>query len=281
MRHGAVETDHVRPLSTLFGAVEVTRLAYRHRGHANLCPADGLLNLPTERHSHGIRRLAAVEATRGSFDEAARAIGRQTGTAIGTRQVESLPARAAADVEDFYATRRPPPAHHSDLLVISADGKGIVMRPDSLRPQTAAKAAAASTKLQTRLSKGEKRNRKRLAEVGAVYNLTPAPRTAAQVMASHDHDEQPAPVPKAKNKWVTASVVDDAAEVLKDIFDEAERRGPHPLTNLGRSRRRQQPPDRPGEGRIGRPRDRCRRRHRLHPRARVPVGRGLVLLRRG
>jgi hypothetical protein len=177
-----------------------SRFAYRHRGHANLCPADGLLNLPTERHSHGIRRLAAVEATRGSFDEAARAIGRQTGTAIGKRQVESLTARAAADVEDFYATRRPPPAHHTDLLVISADGKGIVRRPDSLRPQTAAKAAATSTKLQTRLSKGEKRNRKRPAEVGAVYNLTPAPRTAAEVMASHDHDEQPAPVPKAKNK---------------------------------------------------------------------------------
>ena len=27
--HGAVETDHVRPLSTLFGTVQVTRLAYR------------------------------------------------------------------------------------------------------------------------------------------------------------------------------------------------------------------------------------------------------------
>jgi hypothetical protein len=226
VRHGAVETDHVRPLSTLFGAVEVARLAYRHRGHANLCPADGGLNLPTERHSHGIRRLAAIEATRGSFEEAARAIGRQTGTAVGKRQVESLTARAAADVEDFYATRRPPPAHRTDLLVISADGKGIVMRPDSLRPQTAAKAAAASTKLKTRLSKGEKRNRKRLAEVGAVYDLTPAPRTAGEVMAPHHEDEPPAAVPTAKQKWVTASVVNDAAEVLNGVFDEAERRDP-------------------------------------------------------
>ncbi|MGB8379625.1 MAG: ISKra4 family transposase [Dermatophilaceae bacterium] len=182
--------------------------------------------MPAERHSHGIRKLAAVEASRGSFEEAAAAISRATGTAIGKRQVESLAARAAADVEDFYATRRPPPAPNTDLLVISADGKGIVMRPDSLRPQTAAKAAAASTKLKTRLSKGEKRNRKRLAEVGAVYDLTPAPRTAPEVMAAHDQDHQPAAGPKAKNKWVTASVVDDAAEVLKAVFDEAERRDP-------------------------------------------------------
>ena len=39
------------------------------------------------------------------------------------------------------------------------------MRPEALRPATAAKAEAASHKLECRLSKGEKRNRKRLAEV--------------------------------------------------------------------------------------------------------------------
>ena len=50
--------------------------------------------------------------------------------------------------------------------MISADGKGIVMRPDALRPATAKKARQATTKLATRLSKGEKPNRKRMAEVG-------------------------------------------------------------------------------------------------------------------
>lgn len=226
--HRAVETGHARALSSLFGPVQVTRLAYRHRGHPNIYAADGLLNLPAELHSHGIRRLAAIEASRGSFDEAATAIVRRTGTAIGKRQVETLTARAAIDVADFYATRRPPPGPDSDLLVISADGKGIVMRPDSLRPATAAKAAAASGKLKTRLSKGEKRNRKRLAEVGAVYDLTPAPRTAAEVMTPRPDGDQPPPepTPRAKHKWVTASVVDDAAHVLTDVFDEAERRDP-------------------------------------------------------
>ncbi len=193
VRHGAVETGHVRPLGTLFGVVGVCRFAYRHRGHANLYPADAALNLPPERHSHGLRKLAAIEAARGSFEEAASAIARTTGQAIGKRQVESLAARAAADVEDFYAARRPPPARATDVLVISADGKGIIMRPDSLRPPTAAKAAAATTKLTTRLSKGEKRNRKRLAEVGAVYDLTPVARVAADVMGPHDQPEVPPP----------------------------------------------------------------------------------------
>jgi hypothetical protein len=48
------------------------------------------------------------------------------------------------------------------------------MRPDALRKATAAAAAVANPKLATRLSKGEKRNRKRMAEVGTVYDATPA-----------------------------------------------------------------------------------------------------------
>lgn len=223
--HGSVEAGHKRTLTTVFGNVTVERLAYRHRGAPNLHPADGLLNLPEERYSHGLRRLAAIESSRGSFQDAVEAIERGTGTSVGKRQTEQLAARAATHIEDFYATRQPVAVNHDDVLVISADGKGIVMRPDSLRPATAAKAAAATTKLETRLSKGEKRNRKRLAEVGAVYDLTPQPRTPTDIMNSQD-DDQPLPAPTAKNKWLTASVVDDASEVVKTVFDEAERRDP-------------------------------------------------------
>ncbi|MGV1010275.1 MAG: ISKra4 family transposase [Dermatophilaceae bacterium] len=73
---------------------------------------------------------------------------------------------------------------------------------------------------------GEKRSRKRLAEVGAVYDLTPAPRSAADIMGGSVADAPGAPAPAAKNKWLTASVVDDAAQVLAAVFDEAERRDP-------------------------------------------------------
>lgn len=223
--HGTAESGHRRPLQTIFGALDVTRIAYRHRGQANLYPADGALNLPGGLHSHGLRRLAAIEATRGSFEEAAEAIERATGTHVAKRQVEALAQAGAADVEDFYATRPAPEAAPDDVLVISADGKGIVMRPDALRPATAKAAAEATNKLKCRLSKGEKRNRKRLAEVGAVYDLAPVVRTPGDVLASKA-GEAPPPAPKATAKWVTASVVEDAASVIAKIFDEAERRDP-------------------------------------------------------
>lgn len=110
-------------------------------------------------------------------------------------------------------------------MVLSADGKGIVMRPDALRPATAKAAAAGANKLQCRLSKGEKRNRKRLAEVGAVYDLTPVARTPSDVLATKS-GQTPPPAPKAGAKWVTARVVHDAATVIAAVFDEAQRRDP-------------------------------------------------------
>jgi hypothetical protein len=54
----------------VFGEVTVNRLAYRQRGEQNLYVADGALNVPVERASHGVRRLAAIEAAAGSFAHA-------------------------------------------------------------------------------------------------------------------------------------------------------------------------------------------------------------------
>ena len=219
----SVEPGHHRALATVFGTVDVQRMAYRRRGQPNLHPADAMLNLPAERHSHGLRRLAAEGAAHGSFDHATGTIRRRTGTRTAKRQVEALATRAAADVADFYATRPQQPTDPGDALVLTFDGKGIVMRPDALRPATKAAARTSSSKLATRLSKGEKRNRKRMATVGAVYDLTPVPRTAADVLANSD---TPTPAPQATNKWLTASVVQDTTAVLSTVFDQAQRRDP-------------------------------------------------------
>src|SRR5262252_2370218 len=148
-----VETGHGRLLATLFGTVQVTRCAWRRPGAANLCPADAALSLPAPRCSHALARLAAVEAARGSFEAAHAAITRRCGPVIGKRQVEQAVVGAARDIAAFYADRIPVPCTASTLLVISADAKGIVMRPGALRPATA-KAAARQGRMRTRLAAG-------------------------------------------------------------------------------------------------------------------------------
>lgn len=220
-----IEAGHTRPLVTIFGEVTVTRLAYRAKGANNLHPADAAANLPAEVHSHGLRELAAVEAAKGSFEDAVDAIARSSGAAVAKRQVEELARAAAADFDAYCEAHRGEVADDGEVVVISADAKGIVMRPEALRAATAAAAARSENKLKGRLSKGEKSNRKRMAEVGAVYTVKPVPRSPHDVMARPE-GERAKQAPKAQGKWLTASVADDAAAVIARVFDEAERRDP-------------------------------------------------------
>ena len=223
----SVERGHERDLHTVLGEVPVTRLAYRAVGSENLYPADAQLNLPASRHSHGIRRLAALEAPRGSFEDAPAAIVRQSGQQIGTRQLRELTLSAAQGVAAFYAQRERTAPEEQDLLVLSCDAKGVVMRPEALRAPTRTQAHSASGKLTTRLSKGEKSNRTRMAEIVTVYELTPEPRTAADILPDPDNPPPSAtPRPKAKNKWLAASVTDDARAVIAGMLNEADRRDP-------------------------------------------------------
>lgn len=214
-----------RQLATRFGPVTVTRIAYRSVGRADLHPADAVSNLPAEKHSHGLRRLAAVESARGSFTDAAAAIARATTVRIGKRQLEALAAAAAVDVDAFYTMHAPDWSADDDVLGLSFDAKGVVMRPDGLRAGTAR--SAVSQKLAGRRSKGEKRNRKRMCEVAAVFDVTPKPRTIADILPDDPHAAQAAaPAPVTSGKWLHASVTDDAATVIAAGFAEADRRDP-------------------------------------------------------
>jgi hypothetical protein len=221
------QLDRQRELATRFGPVTVTRIAYRSRGHADLHPADAVGNLPVEKHSHGLRKLAALEAVRGWFTDAVTAIERSTTVRVGKRQLEALACAAATDVDAFYTAHVPAETDAAaSVLGLSFDAKGVVMRPDGLRAPTAK--AATSQKLSTRLSKGEKRNRKRMCEVAAVFDVTPVPRLVADILPD---DPRPpgtsAPAPVTSGKWLHASVSDDAATVIAAGFAEADRRDPH------------------------------------------------------
>ena len=223
--HRVVEPGHERPLTTIFGPVKLTRLAYRAKERENLHLADAQLNLPEEIHSHGLRELAAIEGSRGSYEEAQAAVERATGVELGKRQAEELARRAAKDFESFYAEVKPEPAADTDALVLSCDGKGIVMRPGELREATKKAAETSRHKLETRLTRGEKKDRKRMAELAVVYDCPPVARSPADVMARSGDEPKP-PAPVAKAKWLTASVAEDAKEVIAAAFVEAERRDP-------------------------------------------------------
>jgi hypothetical protein len=73
-----------------------------------------------------------------------------------------------------------------------------------------------------RLSQGEVRTRKRMAATGAVFVITPVPRTAGDILGPGPRP----PGPRAAGTWLTASVTATTAELVAAVFAEADRRDP-------------------------------------------------------
>jgi len=220
---------HERGLQTIFGEVRVSRLGYGAPGSQSLHPLDAELNLPQEFYSLEVRRRAAEEAAKHSFEETVASLERQLGTAVGKRQVEEVVGRAAQDFDAFYA--RPihsTPVQTDPILVISADGKGVVMLPRDLREPTRKAAQKASRRLDKRLTKGEKRHRKRMATVATVYTIARHLRTAEEVVhcMAPFHQRDPPPRPRPHNKRVWASLKMTPEELIEEAFREALGRDP-------------------------------------------------------
>ena len=216
-----------RELETIFGTVSIERAGYGRQGTKSLHPMDAELNLPDERYSLEMRRRVAEEAAKSSFDETLESIGKNTGGHIPKRQVEELVMRAAQDFDAFYQTRQPLSGEEQgagSVLAISVDGKGITMRTQDLRDQTRKAAEARAHKMGTRLSKGEKKNSKRMATVAAVYTIEPFMRTPEDFIGDSSLSGPPRPRPEQKRVW--ASLEKEPEQVIEEALAEARHRDP-------------------------------------------------------
>ncbi len=229
-RDGIVRGHHrggcERPLETIFGRVRVRRQGYGARRAASLFPLDAELNLPLDLYSEGLHQRVAEEVARGAFDEAVWSIDRHTRGHVPKRQCEPIAVNVSQDFEAFYATRQAPgPECTKDLLVMSTDGKGIVMHLEDLREATRKAAERAASQRKARLGPGEKRNRKRMATVASIYTIARHVRTPEAVMKVEEKGAKQAR-PKVQNKRVWASVVQPPEAVIAELFAEARRRDP-------------------------------------------------------
>jgi len=218
-----------RKLETIFGTVSVERAGYGQEGSRSLHPLDAELNLPDERYSFELRRRVAEEAAKSSFDETFESIGKTTGGHVPKRQIEELVMRAAVDFDAFYEMRQGQPAvdeQSKSIMVMSVDGKGVVMRLQDLREQTRKAAIARKHKMGARLSKGEKKNAKRMATVAAVYTIAPFMRKPEDLVPENNSARVETPRPRPEKKRVWASLEKTPEEVIEKAFEEANCRDP-------------------------------------------------------
>lgn len=221
-----VRRNTSRKMVSHFGSVNINQLRYSQRHKDSRFPLDKELNLPLNHYSDGLRRRLIYEAIKSSFDESVKSIDRFTGGYVPKRQAMFLVNDIAQDFEAFYARQRfLEPEKTDDLLVLSFDGKGIVMRHDSLRSATKKTANAQKHKLQTRLSQGEKRNHKRMAQVATVYTVKHHIRPAESII-KRTPDNVTYLRPQIRNKRVLASVERNSETVIIEAFQEALQRDP-------------------------------------------------------
>jgi hypothetical protein len=235
VRRARAEHGHARTVVTRLGKVAVRRIGYRSgvKGAGSLFPRDAVLNLPPCGYSWPLQRLAEMFCRSGSYEQAQEFVRAATGVTVGRRQLEQITGRAAADAERFCRDRDRDAVPHTGQeeegglpVVLSADGKGVAMRPEARRPETARKAARRPEQaFEKRLGTGQKNGCKRIAETGVVFDVLPPqePRVPEQIMGRAPGQAAPEG-PRAVNRWYIAEITASCAETIATLFDEADRR---------------------------------------------------------
>src|SRR5262245_12291813 len=156
---------HTRTYRSVFGALPIARYVYGTREGQQIehVPLDAALGLPAGESSYLLQEWAQRLCLKGAFAEAADSLHDLLGLRPSVRSLEHM-SQALAEPAAAFADSRPapPPAAEGELLVLTADGKGVPMR----RP-----AAADGPRRHPRRRKGEKANKKQMACVGAAYTI--------------------------------------------------------------------------------------------------------------
>jgi hypothetical protein len=114
-----------------------------------------------------------------------------TGGKIPTRQLEEITVVGAQDCDAFYSVGKTDQVRKTtDILAMSIDLKGIVMRKEDLRAATRKAAEESVRRPGARLNPGERRNRNRMASVAAVYDIKAHQRSPEEIMGQCSDEEK-------------------------------------------------------------------------------------------
>lgn len=209
----------VRQYHSVFGALSLGRAVYGSRQGQRIehVPLDARLQLPEGKFSYLLQDwdqfLVVEEPYAGVSDRLSRILG----FSQSVDSLERMNRKTAALVPDFFDSL-PTPAREQEgeIVVASADGKGVPMRRrveqapiEGHRPK-----------------RGPKPNTKKMALLGTVYTVDPVRRTPEEVVASlfrdpkdPAHEERPGR-PKPRHKRVRASLARSAAGTTEPAAEE-------------------------------------------------------------
>ncbi|MCI0527247.1 MAG: ISKra4 family transposase [Nitrospira sp.] len=212
-----------RDYYSVFGKVKVPRSCYRAEGQEGVMPLDGQANLPERCYSYLLQEWMDWMSFRDSFGEGEESLEKLLGVKVKASRLEVVSRESSQDYEEFYQGRQVPcEDSEGEVQVMSFDGKGVPM----IKREAA--------KLQARLGKGEKRQKKKEAMVGVSYTINRKERSAEQVAQNLIYPEhsteknkqcEAEPV-KGQNIRRLASVERSRQEVMEVMIEDAKARDP-------------------------------------------------------
>jgi hypothetical protein len=194
-----LDEPHQRRYVSIYGPLEILRRAYGTREGQKIehVPLDARLGLPAGEISYvledWLERMCVKDAYRDSVDSLVALLGTRAQVSVDTAEEHSR--QMAQHAASFCASQAMPAAREEgELLVATADGKGVPMRrpPDPEAPRG-----------HHRRGKGEKANKKQMAYVRAVYTIDRFPRTADEIVDEllRKQRAKDRPCPQHKHVW--------------------------------------------------------------------------------
>jgi hypothetical protein len=221
-----LEKLHGRRYVSIFGVFHLERTVYgsREGQKHEFVPLDNRLQLPASGFSYLLQDWDQNLCVEQAFLQAQSVVARMLNLKQTVDSLEHMNREMAREASTYLLNRPLPPAcEEGELAVVSADGKGIVLRRDADAPAPP-----------VHRTKGDKASKKRMATVGAIYTVDRYVRTPEEVLAAlfRDGPEPSRQRPQPQHKQVWASLPQDdgslsgQAAVFTWLDYELRRRNP-------------------------------------------------------
>lgn len=208
-----------RPYRSIFGVLDVTRWVYgtREGQKAIYVPLDARLGMPAGEQSYVLEDWLQRFCVQDAFNSGVSSLRELLGIQTSVRTAERINRELGKLADDYRAQQPPTDKAEAEILVVTADAKGVPMRttleeqlgkeiPAWRRHDRKVQAQKAGERAQKRLTRGQVRTHKQMAYVGAVYTIEPWIRTADDVLDELLRRDSKSQRPKPRNKQVRAEM---------------------------------------------------------------------------
>lgn len=217
------EEKKTKPYRSIFGVLTVERYVYApgEKKKVAWAPVDARLGLPAGEQSYVLEDWLMRLCVKEAYHEGVASLRDLLGVDTSVRAAEVMARRMAEHSDSFSESQAVvAPESEEEILVLAADGKGVPMRrpleqrlrehqvatdEEACRDDSQDEDASAPTK-KKRLKRGEKRTRKQMAYVGAVYSIAPFERSVEDVVNEVCRKQRQADRPRPQNKQVLAEM---------------------------------------------------------------------------